>query len=258
MGQFPDRVVQKELCTCLTPITEVSHRLYCDFFGIQVEPRLHDGSKVYPTALLSQSVFGEPPPPEGLQPAGKSLFLVRDVSFYGLEFVLFDPRRFNSSLMMAHRYDVSFVFLHSNNPDLDGLMVEMIHLSDDNPLKSTADILLRVPELDLRYYLESWMNDLLGWVKRFFLPELAYWAWTKNAGASGYDSFDPGDRKARDEILLYLREAFVAEAEDWKRMCSELREKAGAGVTSTEWLEREDELFNQLAQQEKRRRNHGT
>lgn len=258
IGRFPDRVTQKELCTCLLPIAETSHRLYSNFFDIQVEPHLHDGSKLYSTALLSQSVFGELIPPNGLQPAGKNLFLVRDISLYGLEFVLFDPRRFNSSLMMAHSYDASFVFLRSDNPDLDGLMVKVIHVSDDNPLKSTADFLLRVPELDLRYYLENWMNDLLGCVKRFFLPDLFYWAWSDNPGASEYDKFDPGDRKARDENLLYLCEAFVAEAENWKSACTAHRKKVEADVTSTEWLEREDELFKQLAQQEKRRRNHGT
>lgn len=258
MGRCPDRAVQKELCTCLMPIAEASHRLYCDFFDIQVKPRLHEGNNPYSTTLLSQSVFGKLPPAEELQPAGKNLFLVRDVSLYGLEFVLFDPRRFNSSLMMAHSYDASFVFLRSDDPDLDGLMVEAIPLHAASPLKSSAEILLRMPEIDLRYYLERWMNDLLGWVKHFFLPDLMYWAWTENPGASEYDSYDPGDRKARDEILLYFREAFIAEAEDWKIFCRASQENAGTAVTSTEWLEREDELFDQLAQQEKRRRNHGT
>jgi len=160
--------------------------------------------------------------------------------------------------MMAHSYDANFVFLRSKNPDLDGLMVEAIILNDASPLKSSAEILLRVPEIDLRYYLERWTNDLLGWVKHFFLPELMYWAWTENPGASEYNSFDPGDQMARDEILLYLREAFIAEAEDWKNYCRAHQEKADADVTSTEWLEREDELFDQLAQREKRHRNHGT
>jgi hypothetical protein len=258
MGRFPNRATQQELCTCLLPIALASHLMYCDFFGVQVEPRLYDGSQQHSVALLSKRVLGELPLPVGLQPAGKNLFLIQDVSFYGLEFVLFDPRRFNSPLMMAHNYDISFVFLRSDIPDLDGLMVEVIRISDDNLLKSSADILLRVPELDLRYYLEHWMNDLLGWVKRFFLPDLFYWAWSNNPGASGYDKFDPGDRKARDEILLYLREVFVAEAEDWKSASIAHREKTDANVTSTEWLEREDELFNKLAQQEKRFRNHGT
>ena len=170
MGRFPDQVAQKELCTCLMPLAEVSHRLYCDFFDIQVEPCLHDGSKLYSTALLSQSVFGKLSLPEGLQPADKNLFLVRDLSFYGLKFVLFDPRRFNSTLMMAHSYDASFVFLRSDNPNLDGLMVEVIHLSDEDSRKSTADILISNPELDLRYYLEGWMRNLLAWVRRFCLP----------------------------------------------------------------------------------------
>lgn len=257
MGRFPDRAVQKELCTCLMPIAEASHRLYCDFFEIQVKPRLHEGNNPYSTALLSQSVFGKLPPAEELQPVGKNLFLVRDVSLYGLEFVLFDPRRFNSSLLMAHSYDASFVFLRSDDPDLDGLMVEAIPLNDDSPLKSSADTLLRVPEIDLRYYLERWMNDLLGWVKHFFLPDLMYWAWTENPGASEYNSYHSGDRKARDEILLYLREALVAEAEDWKIFCRAHQENAGTAVISTEWLERKDEFLDQLAKREKRHRNHG-
>lgn len=263
-GKFPDYAVQQELCACLLPLAEASHQFYADFFNFPHEPIWYDPSQRYPAVLLSEYVFDRRPPPAGLEQVEPGYFLAKDVSLYGLAFDLFDPRRFNSPIMMSHLSAVCFVFVHSADPALDGLMVRVVKLEGESALKFNTNTLLYLCELDMRYYLVHWMVDFLAWVKHFFLPELHYWEWDENQGASMYDAFDPNDRRARDEIFQYLRQAFIDEAEGWKGACRIPRELLNAKENpadssgSTDWLDQADELFDLRAQQEKRRRNHST
>lgn len=160
--------------------------------------------------------------------------------------------------MMFHDYKVSFVFLRCADPALDGQLVEVGHVNPKHPLSAIGKILLNAPELDLRYYLEYWIGELLGWVKRFYIPNLNYWAWINNPGYQEYEQFSPNDQQARDEIFYYLREAFVSEAESWKRYAMDDLQQLHSKAEAPDWFELEDERFSRIAWEEKRRRNRGT
>lgn len=257
-GQFPDHAVQQDLCACLMPLARASHHMYADFFNVQREVRWHDGSQTYPAVLLSKYVFGEQPLPAGLEEVDPGYFLVKDVSLYGMEFDLFDPRRFNSAIMMSQLCALSFVFLRSANPALDGLMVKVYKLNEESTHKFNTSTMLYISEIELRYYLVHWMVDFFAWIKHFLLPDLTYWEYDFNPRAYEYDEYDPSDRKARDELFLYLLEAFLEEAEGWKNACRIPRDLLNIKENPPDWLDRTDELYDHLAQQEKRRRNHST
>lgn len=121
--------------------------------------------------LVSRELF--PAPPSSPNTIDKYLAL-RSVRLYGLEFRLYDPRDF-----YAGEDRVSFVFCVDDDPQLDGVMVyvedrqECRKYQDDNI--QLADHFLRTPNVHLRYYLEEWLDKLLGWVKYHYVENLRYW-----------------------------------------------------------------------------------
>ena len=205
-------------------------------------------------------LFGEGYPSLRFGKFNNHQFVADNVKLFGIEFVLFDPRKFNSPFTLANNDKMSFVFLHSEDTDLDGRMVQVGHLPRDRvgDHDEYNGYLLMAPELDLRYYLERWIGEFLGWVKRFYIPSLAYWAWVENPGYSGYEQYAPDDHRARDEIFLYLRDRFIEEAEGWKAYCRENMPQKDAYDQEDNWADEKDEHFQQLAQEEKRQRNRGT
>lgn len=214
-GQAADHKAQEDLCGKLAELAEISCRMYAEFFKSAVEPRRYDGLDSKRKMLVHQSVFHQQTIPAGLEQVGEGVYLAPEGVLYGLEFTLFDPRRHNSPLMEAHTYDLSFVFLRSEHPGLDGWVARVGRVNPAHSLSQFSDTVLDMPQLDLRYYLESWIGELLGWVKHFYMPNLWYWRWGDYPGYLGYEQYAPTDRRARDEIFWYLRDAFVREAEAW-------------------------------------------
>lgn len=284
-GQCRDRDVQKSLCSKMTELGEVSLRLFNDFFGAELKNTHYDCQVIPGKTLLSDSLFHKQSIPSNLVKMDENsigvdrvklfgegypslhfgefnnhMFVVDNVKLFGIEFVLFDPRKFNSPFTLANNDKMSFVFLHSEEIELDGRMVQVGHLLQDRKAEPSGfnGYLLMAPELDLRYYLEHWIGEFLGWVKHFYVPNLAYWAWGDNPSYSGYEQYAPDDHQARDEIFLYLRDRFIEEAEYWKAYCREYMPKKDSGDQEANWAELEDEHFQQRAREEKRQRNRGT
>lgn len=99
---------------------------------------------------------------------------LRCLRIRGLDFRLFDPR-----VLYPDEDRVSFVFLESESaPFLSGLLA-FVHdrdrcVSSVNPYVRAADWYIECPFVHLRYYLESWFDDFLAWIKFFYIPDLYF------------------------------------------------------------------------------------
>lgn len=255
-GKCKDHQAQEELCAKLTELSMISCQMIHDEFGADVAPIYYDSGTVLEKALVKGLLFGEQSGPPWMEELEKGIFLMRNVRLFGMEFPLHDPRRFNSIMMRAHEYQLSFVFLRSDDPLLDGQMLSVHRVNPEHHLGSAAPVVLSWAELDLRYYLEHWLPELLGWVKRFFLPDFSYWVWRENQGYEGYEQYAPDDRRARDEIFLYLRESFIKEAAEWRSTNKYLPVKEPSGKVIEVRLTGLEENFDELAREEKRKRSH--
>jgi hypothetical protein len=216
-GRCPDAASREALCGCLEQLAAISQSLYDSPPPIKKFDAAIEG-----TILMSGSVFGSPPQgagvnPAGEDPAGENLFSIEGASLFGIEFLLFDPRSTIPQVFPSEGR-VSFVFLRHENPELDGLVVQVedrqrcqLYLSDDI---KRADWYLKLPEIDLPYYLELSMNDLLGWVKHFYIPSLHFWAWREDPGYEQFADVDPRDHSYRDLFFADLLERFKAEIKE--------------------------------------------
>jgi hypothetical protein len=96
------------------------------------------------------------------------------VTLNGLEFRLYDPRDFYPG-----EDRVSFVFCVDDDPQLDGLMAYVEDRQECRKYQNAdiqrADYFLRTPHVHLRYYLEEWIDRLMGWVKYHYVENLRYW-----------------------------------------------------------------------------------
>jgi hypothetical protein len=157
--------------------------------------------------------------------------------------------------MMAHEYRVSFVFLRCDDPFLDGRIVQTHAIRPDVPLNAISPLLFSSPELELRYYLEHWITDFLGWVKHFYIPNFEYWVWRNNIGYDEYAILDSTDRQLRDGIFQYLVEAYGREAEEWKSRSLKYRKQPPHDPDHPDWEEKLDEKFSQMERSGKIKRN---
>ena len=216
-GQCTDRSLQEELCARVAELGEISHQLYREFFQKEVEAVWYDGFTIASEILLDEGIFPNRQAPPELEAVEKRTYRANQVSLYGCQYKLFDPREFNSPLTMSAGYDLSFIFLRSENPSLDGLLVEKIgeHPRSEESAESNV-FLLASPEIYMRYYLENWMGRFLGWVKHYYIPDLYYWIWVDHPGYLQYEGFNRKDAMIRDEIFASLLEAFQEEAESCK------------------------------------------
>ncbi len=218
-GQCTDQQVQKALRRKMVGLGQLSCRMHSEFFNQPVHPVLFDGKRRVERALISNMLTYDFPEAAEVEAVREGIGLVRQVGLYGVAFKLFDPRHYNSSLMVSHTYDVSFVFIRSSNPHLDGQLVNVIPLVLQEKSNLGCPYFLDTPEIDLRYYLEKWMRRLLAWVKHFYLPGLEYWLYGDNPYSNIYDHYAPGNARARNKIFRDLCKSFVAQAESWKAYC---------------------------------------
>ncbi|HVO92267.1 MAG TPA: hypothetical protein VMT22_05470 [Terriglobales bacterium] len=144
---------------------------------------------------------------------------LRRLRIRGLDFRLYDPR-----VLYPDEDRVSFVFLESETaPFLSGLL-GFVHDLDRcvgsvNPYVRAADWYIECPFVHLRYYLESWFDDFLGWIKFFFVPDLHF---TRQQDADTYEGLRQALEKlerrmgivhAREQSFARLIEAFKQEAD---------------------------------------------
>jgi len=160
------------------------------------------------------------------QPRLSSGLLARAVHLFGLEFRLYDRRNF---------YDddrLSFVFASvAGCPELTGMLVYVEDQAEcqyyKDSLIRSANWFLTRPRIHLRYYCEEWMDQLLAYVKRFYIPDLWYWRYQDLAGydyhAEVFDRFYAVT--AREEVLSLLKANFTREVDEWERRRREWEQK---------------------------------
>jgi hypothetical protein len=247
-GQCKDHQVQEDLTTEIRKLATRSQRMYREYFKQKVDPIFHDGGKVYHKVLLARNLFHRHTVPAGLRllkedgyfqkqitlikPDGtvrssgfyEEVYLLENVSFFGIDFQLYDPRAYNYPFGLMNSEETSFVFLRCEHPELDGKLVRARDLNPQGALAPFGEKLLTTPELDLRYYLENWTRCFLGWVKHFYIPDLYYWLWSDCGGDFIFKEYPPDDRNAAASeyqrlLRWFSREArgFTAEHEEWHK-----------------------------------------
>lgn len=139
-------------------------------------------------------------------------FRLDDISLYGINFPVFDPKR---SIGIISNYErMTFAFIRSNNKQLDGLMVKVSKFCNSLDANSNKYLWLLPPDFDIHYYLEYWMMDLLAWIKKFYLTKMKYWIWTDNINYKRLKLYKRKDTITKDQILEQLRNRYRQEAQD--------------------------------------------
>lgn len=174
-GKCTNRQSQKDLCQKLLRLSEISIGKYQEYFGINVQPTIYGEPGGEEDYLISPGIFGGNKPPEKIEKVESGVYLGRKIGLYGLDFPLYDPRNYTAPFALCESNRISFVFIRSQDPELDGLLVQAFSVNQQHSLSSVASTVLGVPVLDLRYYLEQWTGKFLGWVKHFYVPDLYYW-----------------------------------------------------------------------------------
>src|SRR5690348_4735313 len=201
-GQCRDAETRQALCNKLSDIAW-SQRLLLNARVAPghdlVEIRSYNHTLCGPVALRADLL---PAAPTGnrLTPLAENFFSLREtIEVYGIEF----------SLPTIYHGDdrVSFVFLVDEDPALDGILVHVaqrprpslvvsmnviheqdpesgrrrVSIGDDrrgrqevDAIEATDWVLVR-PRVHVRYAFESWLDDLLGWIKHFYIPDLWFW-----------------------------------------------------------------------------------
>jgi hypothetical protein len=246
-GQCSELFVRENLCWKLEELAELSH----SYFEVPPSIRRFD-HVIKGNILLSGSLFSAPPSssnlvrvyeslPQEVDPLGfelrvagplgqklrkihEDLFSLPQVDLYGIEFRLFDGR---------HLYEeddrISFIFLRMEEyPELDGAIVYVEDRNQcqyyENEMIRQADWFLGQPHIHLRYYCESWMDMLLGWIKHFYIPNLNYWRYKELPGYEIFSNIDPYDSELRDEFFEVLKEGFHEEVRNWSGIAAETSE----------------------------------
>lgn len=133
------------------------------------------------------------------KPQGPADFLrVSNVWLEGIEFRLFDGRG-----LYPGEDRMSFVFAFFDEyPALDGSLVFVEDATQcklyRNQAVQQADFYLTSPTIHLRYYCEKWIDNLLAWIKRFYIPELTWWHYEPLTGYEAWASMDPANAEVRD------------------------------------------------------------
>lgn len=112
--------------------------------------------------------------------------------------------------------------MRSDSPELDGRLVEVYHKKPDN-VHPSAQLCLKTPSLDLRYYLLGWITHLLGWVKHFYIPEMYYWLGESLIGYERFVEYDPHNRKTAENLFTELLVEFADDAKGFTEYIKSLQ-----------------------------------
>ncbi len=210
-GQCHDRGTRDRLLGYIDELAALSHSYYGEPPAVK-----HVDTTLTGTILAKRVLFSEEARQKGdadgrivLRDDGQ-VAVIGPVRVAGTVFHLFDPRGL---------YDdrVSFAFWVDEDLLFDGRLLCIKEPSDYAgmyPSPPSAEWYLTPPSLDLRYYLEEWTDQLIGWVKRFFIPNVRYWRWDDRWDDSQHleEAFVGTDERGAFEQLLA---GFRASVVDW-------------------------------------------
>lgn len=194
-GRCVDRQVQMDLCEHIAKLSEVSNRKFKDYFGIQVNSTLFNVAERESNYLTYEGFFRESKPSAHLEKVENGVQLAKGIGLFGIEFPLYDPRNYTQPFALGDCNRMSFVFTRSQDPELDGHLVQALSINQQHCLSDMAELLLVHPTLHLRYYLQSWTGKLLGWVKHFYMPDLYYWLYGDYVFYDTYKAAKPCDEQ---------------------------------------------------------------
>lgn len=168
-GRYPACAQRDELCLRMADLGKLSH----SFFSPTPSIRRFDQT-IAGDILLSRHIFPNPPSSPKLTRIDEEFYSLPRISLFGLEFSLYDGRE-----LYTGDDRISLVFCLDDDPEIDGLLVYVEDLSEcrkyeDARIKQ-ADLYLAVPHLHLRYYLEDWLDYLIGGMKYYYIENLYYW-----------------------------------------------------------------------------------
>jgi len=212
-GRCIDRQVQQELCEHLLQLSEISNRKFNAYFGGQVHAVFFNPPEGESKYLISSRVFGNEVLPAKIKKVDDGIFIGEGLSLYGVEIPLFDPRNNTPPFGLGASNRISFVFIRNEDPAYDGRLVQACPVSERNRLNTISQTVLVNPGLTLRYYLENWMGQLLGWVKHFYIPDLYYWIWRDYPGYEAYRGKVSKHHGMAKQYFDPLVEAFSEEAD---------------------------------------------
>lgn len=205
-GQCTDRGVQAGLVKKLTELSRLSSKLYKSYFDMEVNPLVFTGETVEKNVLVPAGFFPEKDRQNVTYPtAGNGkYFILPEIQLFGIQFPICDARVF---YVPSNIYQISFVFIRSDDPNLNGKIVQVSLCGYETRQKGVYSMFLLSPCIDIRYCFDMWVPRILGWVKKFWIPGLEYWAYVENPDFSQYKRFNPASPTARNNrFRIILRE----------------------------------------------------
>ncbi len=170
LGQRKETFPLDELNLRMAELGVLSH----SFFGPDHPPIKTFNHAIDGNIVVSAELFPAPPNTTNLTRISDGLYSLRHIVLSGVEFQLYDGRN-------LYPWDnrMSFVFCVDDDPQINGRIVYVEEQEECRKYKSEyiqqADYLLTMPHIHLRYYLEDWMDGLMGWIKHHHFGELMYW-----------------------------------------------------------------------------------
>ena len=227
-GRCVDRQDQQELCEHLMELSDLSNQIHFKYFKEEMQTNLFDGVEEGRSYLITSRIFGKHVPPIRIKQVDKGIFLGEGMTLYGLDFHLFDPRSHTSPFFHGAIDRISFVFTQSEYPELDGWLVQARPVNKQHRLSTVSQTVLTNPDIGLRYYLEDWTEQFMGWVKHFYVRNLNFWLHRENSSYDAYYGKVSRDRKTATEHFHNLLTAFSDEAESFTELMENMRTKEEA------------------------------
>lgn len=139
------------------------------FFDVPPEPVLYESHSLQGKVLILRHQL-EVSEFHHSHDSPQELINVEGVTLNGVELQLPDPE--NGGRLRR----LSFVSTHHQEPAFDGMLVLAENRSEcqfyTHQGIQQADWFLAVPKVSIRLYLAEWIPELMGWVRRHFIPTL--------------------------------------------------------------------------------------
>jgi hypothetical protein len=167
-GQCLDKAKRDDLCFRISNLGELSN----DFFKPLVLIK-HFDQAIKGNILISSEHFLTAPVSAKLSRVNEKYYSLKKIDLYGVEI------GFAEKVYLYPGSRISFVFCVDDDPELEGLLVLTENheecLKYPDPVIKQADYYLATPNIYLRDRFETWMDNLMGWVKYYYINDLRYW-----------------------------------------------------------------------------------
>jgi hypothetical protein len=202
-GRCAEAAAQRDVLGRVEEIANISHGL----FGAPPTIRRYDHTLEGSIWIRERAFRVEPELAARLERVDDEYLLVPSACLHGIVFDLYDPRD-------LHDTEVGFVFADIGfDPRLTGILVHPKDYRDPEPWQKYSapgsDWLLDGCHLHMRYLLETWMDGLLGWIKRYYMPDLWYWRYDDLPNYERYSGESPDDTEARERGFEALKRFLV-------------------------------------------------